>query len=68
MNNKIVLDVKNVFGVVRIYPSCDNAKNLCLLMGKQTINQKELALMEKIGFEVSCNQMPLDELKTIKVT
>jgi hypothetical protein len=65
---KIEIEAKSVFGATRIYPLCDKAKNLCMLMGKLTISKKELELIQKIGFEVECRQMSIDELKKMKIT
>jgi len=49
---KIQVQVKSVFGVDKIYPVCDKAKHFAELTRKITLDEKDLALIIALGFDV----------------
>ncbi len=60
---KIQVHVKNVYGVVRVYPVCATAKLLCKLAGGQTLSPASLATIKDLGYEVE--QVIKTELTTM---
>lgn len=49
---KITVEIKDVYGVKRIYPICKDAKRLCLLTGNKTFSEKDIVTIRELGYEV----------------
>lgn len=43
---------KKIYGQDRFYPSNENAKTICELMGRETLTHDQLKLCKKTGWEV----------------
>ena len=54
---ELKFELKNVYGVERIYPVCDKAKILTRLTGNRTLNRDEIKLIKLLGYKIN-NQAP----------
>jgi hypothetical protein len=52
MKNKIQIEVKNVYGVEKIYPVCSLAKDFSDLAGTKTLTITSLKIIKKMGYEI----------------
>lgn len=50
--NQILVQHKNVYGNIVLYPMNDNAKLLAEIAGTKTLTNHTLALAERMGFEI----------------
>ena len=49
---KITVEVKNVYGIDRIYPVCPKAKAFMSLTGNKTLSDADIKLIKSLGFEI----------------
>ena len=49
MNKEIILEVKNKYGVDRIYPSCHIANALIKLKNAKTFSKSDLNVFKSLG-------------------
>lgn len=54
-----LVEVKTVYGVERIYPINDTAKQFAELTGQTTLSRKHLATIKGLGFEIVVKQPEL---------
>ena len=52
MNKEIQIEMRNVFGVDRIYPVCHVANALIKLKDKKTFNKSDLDVFKSLGLIV----------------
>ena len=52
MNKEIQLEMRNVYGIDRIYPVCQVANALIKLKDKKTFNKSDLAVFKALGLIV----------------
>jgi hypothetical protein len=53
MNDKLKIEIKDVYGVKRIYPACDTSKLLVQLKKKdKTFNNEDIAILKQLGFTI----------------
>lgn len=50
MKDTLLVDVKSVYGVDKVYPHCDEAKVLATLAGTKTLTPDTIVLARKLGF------------------
>jgi hypothetical protein len=49
---QLVVEVKNIYGVERIYPINDKAIFLTQLTNKKTLDSKDIELIKKLGYQI----------------
>jgi hypothetical protein len=49
---KIIINIREVYGVPKAYPVCEQAKVFARIAGTETLTNKTLALIAKLGYEV----------------
>tara|TARA_R110002050_G_scaffold275281_1_gene419976 strand:- start:126 stop:299 length:174 start_codon:yes stop_codon:yes gene_type:complete len=49
---ELEVQIKNVYGVERIYPINDTAINFSNLTRKKTLEQNDINLIKKLGFKI----------------
>lgn len=49
---KIQVSIKSVYGIDRTYPESKEAKLLCTLTGKKTLDHLALRIIKELGIEV----------------
>ena len=57
MSSKV--KIKNVYGVDRIYPVCDNAKLFVELIGNKTFYKSDIAKIKLLGYAVEVESQSL---------
>jgi hypothetical protein len=58
---KIIISIREVYGVPKAYPVCDQAKVFARIAGTETLTSKTLALIAKLGYEVELvNKLSLE--------
>lgn len=55
--NKIIIEIKNVYGNEMIYPVCEQAKNFAALAGTKTLTHHAMAIIQKMGFTIEVKQV-----------
>lgn len=48
----IKLNIKNVYGVERIYPACDVSAKLAQLTGRKTFDVNDLNIIKSLGYDL----------------
>lgn len=64
MNNVILIEVRDVYGVATCYPVNDQAKLLAQIAGTKTLTNHALALAERMGFQIQQAQRAPLSFKT----
>lgn len=52
MTNKIIVEIKNVYGKDLIYPVCEKAKKFALLTNTKTFARADVSNIKYLGFNV----------------
>ena len=53
---KIIVSIKDVYGVRKIYPVCDTAKLFAELAGTITLTAQAVEVIKELGYEVEVHQ------------
>jgi len=61
-NNTVTVSLREVYGVVRIYPVNARAMSLLSLAGTKTFSKDHLRAIEELGFTVRTVAPKLDDL------
>ena len=64
MNKEIHLEMRNVFGVDRIYPICHVANALIKLKDKKTFNKSDLEVFKSLGLSIQWKAGKIWAIKT----
>lgn len=48
----VLITLKNVYGNETIYPANDTAKYFCAIAKKKTLDQRDLRIIQAMGYEV----------------
>ena len=60
---KIVINIREVYGVPKAYPVCEQAKLFARIAGTATLTSQVLALIAKMGYEVELvNKLNLESV------
>ena len=49
---KITIQIKSVYGELKVYPVCDDAKLFAAIAGTKTLTHATLCLVERLGFTI----------------
>ena len=52
MNNKLIVQIKNIYGVNRIYPVCEKSKSFSRIAGLKTLQQPVIDEIKKLGYKI----------------
>lgn len=52
----IQVQIKNVYGVQKIYPACDKAKLFAKLVGQTTLTSQDIRVIKDLGYTVEVVQ------------
>ena len=52
MKTKILIELRNVYGVTTVYPADEQAQLLAQIAGTKTLTHTTLALAERMGFSI----------------
>ena len=56
MNRGIVIEIKNVYGVEKVYPVCEHAKMFSDIAGTKTLTVEVLDRIKALGYELILEQ------------
>jgi len=60
---KIIINIREVYGVPKAYPVCEQAKLFARIAGTETLTSKTLALIAKLGYEAELvNKLNLESV------
>ena len=52
LNNKLIVQVKNIYGIDRIYPVCEKSKIFSRIAGLKTLQQPVIDEIKKLGYQI----------------
>ena len=52
LNNKLIVQVKNIYGIDRIYPVCEKSKSFSRIAGLKTLQQPVIDEIKKLGYQI----------------
>ena len=52
IENKLIVKVREVYGIERIYPVSENAKLFANIAGKKTLDSADIYRIKQLGFDV----------------
>ena len=53
---KILVTIKSVYGIDKVYPACDKAKVFCDLLKQTTLTDRDIAKIKQLGIEIEAKQ------------
>jgi hypothetical protein len=59
MTQTIKVEVKQVYGVERIYPACEVAKKLNSLMPSKTFSRQDIDVIKSLGYNIQVQSATL---------
>jgi len=64
--SEIVVQIKNVYGVEKVYPVCAKAHLFTDIAGTTTLRPSDLKAIQALGYRVSVQQQTLKELTNVR--
>ena len=49
---KLIVQIKNIYGVDRIYPVCEKSKSFSRIAGLKTLQQPVIDEIKKLGYQI----------------
>lgn len=62
---QITIQIKNVYGVEKIYPVCESAKTFCAMLNQKTLTDMDIRYIKELGYGISVSQADLPAVLTI---
>jgi hypothetical protein len=53
---QITVEIKNVYGVERIYAVCNNAKLITKLKQSKTLSKDDISILRELGYTIQTKQ------------
>jgi hypothetical protein len=53
---KLIVSIKNVYGIRKIYPECEIAEKFCRLLGTKTLTDKAIEDIKSLGYKIEVKQ------------
>ena len=53
---QLIVEIKNVYGVERIYAVCNNAKLITKLKQSKTLNKDDISILRELGYTIETKQ------------
>ena len=53
---QLIVEIKNVYGVERIYAVCNNAKLITKLKQSKTLNKEDISILKELGYTIETKQ------------
>jgi hypothetical protein len=53
---QITVEIKNVYGVERIYAVCNNAKLITKLKQSKTLSKEDISILKEMGYKIETKQ------------
>ena len=55
-NQNITVEIKDVYGVSKVYPVCDEAKIFAAIAGTKTLRPEDIKHIQTLGYAVEIKQ------------
>jgi hypothetical protein len=55
-NMQLIVEIKNIYGVERIYAVCNNAKLITKLKQSKTLNKEDISILRELGYQIETKQ------------
>ena len=52
VNMKLIVQIKNIYGVQRVYPVCEKSKSFSRIAGLKTLQQSTIDEIKKLGYKI----------------
>ena len=53
---QLIVEIKNVYGVQRIYAVCNNSKLITKLKQSKTLNKEDISILRELGYTIETKQ------------
>ena len=53
---QLIVEIKSVYGVQRIYAVCNNAKLITKLKQSKTLNKEDISILRELGYTIETKQ------------
>lgn len=53
---QLIVEIKSVYGVERIYAVCNNAKLITKLKQSKTLNKDDISILRELGYQIETKQ------------
>ena len=53
---QLIVEIKSVYGVERIYAVCNNAKLITKLKQSKTLNKEDISILKELGYKIETKQ------------
>jgi hypothetical protein len=53
---QITVEIKNIYGVERIYAVCNNAKLITKLKQSKTLSKEDISILREMGYKIETKQ------------
>ena len=53
---QLIVEIKNVYGVERIYAVCNNSKLITKLKQSKTLNKEDISILRELGYTIETKQ------------
>ena len=53
---QLIVEIKNIYGVERIYAVCNNAKLITKLNQSKTLNKEDISILRELGYQIETKQ------------
>jgi len=53
---QLIVEIKSVYGVNRIYAVCNNAKLITKLKQSKTLSKEDISILKELGYKIETKQ------------
>ena len=53
---QLIVEIKNIYGVERIYAVCNNSKLITKLKQSKTLNKEDISILRELGYQIETKQ------------
>lgn len=53
---QLIVEVKSIYGVERIYAVCNNSKLITKLKQSKTLNKDDISILRELGYKIEIKQ------------
>ena len=60
---QLIVEIKNIYGVERIYAVCNNSKLITKLKQSKTLNKEDISILRELGYTIETKQPTIQKEK-----
>ena len=53
---QLIVEIKNIYGVERIYDVCNNSKLITKLKQSKTLSKEDISILREMGYKIETKQ------------